>query len=187
VPLLIQLPDSIPHVHGARIEALVQSPDLMPTILEMAGANSPNGTHGVSIVPLLQGEPLSYEREIAVTSPPILNGPVAGERITVTTKEWVLIHPGQIEEALRDIGTKGNSISFPGVGAIKSVSSVKRLQERLGSDLKPELYHLRSDPNQSINVFEEEREVAEHLHLKLVKFLESIGAKEEILRYWRRL
>ena len=182
IPLMIQMPDS----NRGRCDALVQAHDLMPTILEIAGGSVPKDVHGGSLLPLLRNERVPW-REIAVTSPPIINGPVSGERITITNGEWSLIYPGQIEDALRDISQKGTPVLFPGAGFIKAPTTIKHLREALRNKLEPELYHLSSDPRQICNLFEEQKDVAENLHSKMVKFLESIRTREEILRYWREL
>jgi len=63
----------------------------------------------------------------------------------------------------------------------------ERLLKIIGEKPKNELYYLPKDPKQLNNVYDENRDVAVEIHRKLVKFLEIIGTKEEILRYWRKL
>jgi len=79
--------------------------------------------------------------------------------MTVTSKEWALL-------------------------AVRSDVSGT---DELGRKIEPELYHLKTDPTQTKNLYQEKHEVAERLHSKMIKFLESIGASEEILKLWRRL
>ncbi|NIM46230.1 MAG: hypothetical protein GTO54_11520, partial [Nitrososphaeria archaeon] len=43
------------------------------------------------------------------------------------------------------------------------------------------------DPGQLHNVFDENGDIAEELHKKLVKLLESVGTTEAILKYWREI
>jgi len=168
IPLIIYLPDG---KKGRRCDALVQPPDLTATILELLGAKTQSMVQGRSLVPFLHGEDVAW-REFAVTSPTIIHGPVSGQRITVTTRNWALIYAGEVEEALKDNpGRKMN---------------LERL-EKLAGKVKNELYNLSKDPKQQNNVFDEEKDVAERLHAKLVKFLEDVGTQPEYLRYWRRL
>ena len=173
IPLMIR----IPGIKPGRYDALVQPPDLMPTILETAGAKKPDTVQGRSLLPLIEGENPPW-RDFAVSSPSIIHGPVAGQRISVITKEWFLIYCGQIDDALREL---------PAERKIKIVDGLGRLQKIMGEKPKNELYHLPKDPRQLHDVFREHTDVAEQLHQKLVKFLESVGTKEEILKYWRKL
>jgi len=54
VPLLMRWPGNIPA--GRRVGGLVQQPDLMPTILEAAGIEPPQGLDGRSLWPSLTGK-----------------------------------------------------------------------------------------------------------------------------------
>jgi len=170
IPLLIHLPHA---QKFRRIDAIVQPADLMPTILELAGAEDPGTMHGRSLLPLLRGEKQAL-REYAVSSWPIIHGPGA-RRSTITTREWTLIYGGRWVDSGETAETA-------------LVDSIRR-RERLkgGSDVRPELYHLPSDPEQCENVFDKHREVAEQLHREYVQFLESIGTPEEHLQYRREL
>jgi arylsulfatase A-like enzyme len=58
----------VPGVPGGRVfPEIVQPVDLMPTILDLAGAPIPEGVHGVSLAPLLRGEG-GWERKYAFSS-----------------------------------------------------------------------------------------------------------------------
>jgi len=74
---------------GKRIKALVQPPDLMPTVLDLAGLETPDFVQGSSLVPLIKGEKRKV-RDLAVTGP-------AGQmrsttNLTVTTDRWAFFH-----------------------------------------------------------------------------------------------
>ncbi|MDP2305562.1 MAG: sulfatase [Pseudomonadota bacterium] len=60
VPLLIRLPGA--EGGGQRVEAMVELVDIMPTLLELAGATPPAGIRGVSLAPALRGEPFPGRR-----------------------------------------------------------------------------------------------------------------------------
>jgi len=147
IPLIIRLPDSVGAPRGRRDE-IVQSPDIMPTILELAGVNAPPTVQGRSFLSIIRGE-AEEEREIAVSS-----ASLAGQRlpdlITVTSKRWAL------------------------------------LASQVGSEVKSELYDLSRDPGETENLIDERPEVADDLRSKMVRFLGSLGTKEEILRKWMK-
>ena len=88
IPLIIRLPDSIGAPNGRRDE-IVQSPDIMPTILELAGVNIPPTVQGRSFLSIIRGE-AEEEREIAVSSASLV-GQRLPDYITVTSKRWALL------------------------------------------------------------------------------------------------
>jgi len=90
VPLLIKLPDV---KGGRRCQALVQPVDLMPTLVEMSGAEPPEGLHGRSLLPVLRGE-TDKVRDLAVSSPTLPTDPEYLVYSTITDGEWALIHGG---------------------------------------------------------------------------------------------
>jgi len=173
IPLMM----CVPGIEPTRCEALVQPPDFMPTILELAEARIPETVQGRSLLPLIRGENPSW-RDFAVASPSIIHGPMAGQRISVINGDWYLIYCGQIEDALRDL---------PAERKIRIVDGFERLQKIVGGKPRNELYYLPNDPKQAHDVFNENTEIAKGIHAKLVKFLESIGTREDVLRYWRKL
>lgn len=60
LPLGISGPGIMP---GTRNTDLVGNIDLAPTFLDMAGVEAPAGVDGISMLPLLQGDPLAPKRE----------------------------------------------------------------------------------------------------------------------------
>jgi arylsulfatase A-like enzyme len=173
IPLMIKVPGVKPH----RRDALAQPPDLAPTILEIAGAKTPSAMQGKSLIPILDGETRTL-RDIAVSSPSIIHGPVAGQRISVVNKDWYFVYCGQVDEALKNL---------PPEQETKIVDGFRRLQRIMGESPRNELYCIRESPNQQRNVYKENKAVAETLHGKLVTFLKSVGTKADTLKYWERL
>jgi len=167
----------MPNIEPDRTDAIVQPPDLMPTILEMAGAKTPDTVQGKSLLPLMEKENPVW-RDFAVSSPSIIHGPVAGQRISVISREWFLVYCGLIDDALRELPTERR---------IRIVDGLERLQKVIGEKPKNELYNLSKDPDQLHDVFDEHRDIAEELHKRLVKLLESVGTTEAVLKYWREL
>ncbi|MBS7614790.1 sulfatase-like hydrolase/transferase, partial [Candidatus Bathyarchaeota archaeon] len=173
IPLIIRVPGITPR----KCEALAQPPDLMPTILELAETKVPQTVQGSSLLPFLEGKNPVW-RDFAVTSPSIIHGPVAGQRISVITKEWFFIYCGQIDEALRELLIERK---------IKIVDGFERLQKILGEKPRNELYYLPKDSTQQKNVFDENKGVAGQIHEKLVKFLKALNTEEKVLRYWKKM
>ncbi len=62
IPLWIRVPGVTPH----RVRALVQPPDLMPTLLELAGVQVPSDVQGRSLLPLIRGD-VGRHRSLAVS------------------------------------------------------------------------------------------------------------------------
>ncbi|MDP2313072.1 MAG: sulfatase [Pseudomonadota bacterium] len=60
VPLLVRLPGG--EGGGQRVDGVVELVDVMPTLLEFAGATLPAGIKGVSLTPALRGEPFTGRR-----------------------------------------------------------------------------------------------------------------------------
>ncbi len=159
IPLIIRMPDS-EGVSGRR-EALVQPPDLMPTILDFAGVEIPETVQGRSLLPLIRGEEYE-EREIAVSSAPLTTltkSKEGAKRMTITSKEWALL----------------------------TVRPDVTGTDELGRRMEPELYNLKADPKQTRNLYRERGDVAEELHSKMLRFLRDMGASEEIIKRWSRL
>jgi len=170
IPLLVRLPGQAP----GRRQAFVQPPDLMPTILDLAGIEIPQTVQGKSLVPVLRGEQEQL-RPLALTSHSLIYGVRARRFTTITTEEWSLIYPGArvdlsqgVKSAVVDSITRMESAIYAGAGG-------------------PELYHLPTDPKQQRNVLAQNRHVAEELHAGHVKLLEEWGTPEEYLENRREL
>jgi arylsulfatase A-like enzyme len=64
VPLIFYAPEYI----ESRLvnNELVSNVDLMPTILDLAGINQPTGLHGLSLLPMLRGEKISWRSAVCM-------------------------------------------------------------------------------------------------------------------------
>ena len=160
IPLIIHHPGA----RRRRESAFVQPVDLMPTLLDLAGAPLPETTHGLSIAPLLRGEAM-HAREFAITSPTIIHRGPGGCRITLTTEEWALICAPSARE---NTETADRAVD----GHAKQVGEVR---------VSCELYHLPSDPRPQQNVIGQYPEVAADLRTRLVTFLESCDTSPEYI------
>jgi len=88
IPLMVRMPDSEGSLRG-RCGAIVQTPDLMPTILELAEAPCPRTVQGKSMLPLIKGKE-APESRTAISSPSLV-GRMLPSWITVTSKVWALL------------------------------------------------------------------------------------------------
>jgi len=161
VPFMIRLPGRKPGRTNYRAQAV----DVMPTLLELTGIPDPGTMHGKSFVPLLNGEE-SPGREFAVSSWTMIHEPIADTPQTPDKSNWQNL-------------------------AWRFYSSTVATDEYTlmcgARDVRPELYHLPSDPGQANNIYHERKEVARELHRCYIEFLESVGTPAEYIDRRRTL
>lgn len=194
VPLIIHLPGQ---KKGEHIKALVQSPDLMPTILELNGlvaTNSidgkeniqalqcgafytkdwrfnPETIHGKSLVPLMRGEKTRL-RDIAVSSNTIIHHtPLVAKCAIVTEDGWCLHYAGEYEESKERIFVNRNFIG------------TKPEKEKI----EPALYYLPDDPKEEHDVIRDNEQIAREIHQRYVQWLEEAGTPEEHIAGRRKI
>jgi len=163
IPLMFRMPGGC----GRRSDALVQPADIMPTLLQLAGADDPGTMHGKSLVGLLHGDGRPV-RDVAVSS-------------------WSIIHEPKIKGGLP---TSDNPYEWA-QAAWKLKPSTTTDGEWAyicgAGDMPAELYHLPTDPEQERNVATDHGDVIRELHARYIAFLESVGTNEEYLRHRRAL
>jgi arylsulfatase A-like enzyme len=151
----------VPGVKPRRTNALVSHVDLMPTILELAGAEIPDTVQGQSLASLIKGK-TQRARNFTVCTMPLYN-PGEGTRVV-----------DNFERRVRDY-LPSTLISGPWT----------MLYTREGAPV--ELYNMRSDPEQRRNVARRNPKVVERLHRQFVSMLEQLGTEERLLGPRRRL
>ncbi len=77
-----------------RTDVLAQPQDFFPTMLDLAGVRCEERLDGVSLAPLLRGEPFDSPREVAITSPALPNNPQKPVASAITDGEWTLHYRG---------------------------------------------------------------------------------------------
>ncbi|VBB04922.1 sulfatase [Lucifera butyrica] len=195
LPLLIHLPGQKSNKH---ISAMVQPPDLMPTILEMCGlvttesvggkANvqalqcgvfysekwqfDPNFIHGKSLIPIIRGETEKL-RDITVSSQTIIHHTEVLAKCAIVTEDgWCLHYSGAYEEELKE----------PAKLDVTLIEAKPRYEQ-----IEPALFYLPDDPKEENNLIKGNEKLAEEIHRRYVEWLEEVGTPEEHLAGRRRL
>jgi len=195
IPLLIRLPGQQEEQH---VSALVQLPDLMPTVLEMAGVImtetvsgrsaiqvlqcgvydhrqwrlDPDSMHGVSLLPLMRGE-VGRVRDIAVSSHTLIHSTPAVAKTSIVTEDgWCLHYAGQYVDSYQGLSSVGRP--FAPV-------------TELTFPIWPQLYYLPDDPGEAENCLAANLGLAREIHEAYVAFLESVATPEEHLAGRRQL
>ncbi len=195
IPLLIRLPGQ---TEGQAIPALVQIPDLMPTVLEMAGlvatesiggqaltkalqcgvfvtenwAFRPESVHGQSLMPLMRGETTRH-RDITVSSSTLIHHtPIVAKCAVVTEDGWCLHYAGAYDQ----IASGGK------LWLLKLLDA-----EHARMPIEPALYYLPDDPGETNNLIHQNEALARNIHERYVKWLEALGTPAEHIAGRRRL
>ncbi|MEA3403651.1 MAG: sulfatase [Armatimonadota bacterium] len=171
IPLLIRLPQG---ERARRLQCFAQAPDIMPTILDLLGVDTPETVQGTSLVPVMLGG-RDHTRPLAVSTPSLAIAPSGGRPTTIVEGGWALVYYGAPDGPLMD-------------HLQRDVDSIPRHAEvPTGRVPEPELYDLAHDPEQKYNVYAENRDIAVKLHADHVHLLESLGMSEEYLCHRRAL
>ncbi|MGC8673960.1 MAG: sulfatase [Thermoprotei archaeon] len=166
IPLLLRLPEKI-RPKTLTVSELTQPQDVTATVLDLAGSDQK--TEGSSLMSLIDGRAESW-RNFVISTPSLVHGAAGGVRPTVTSKEWSLILSST------EVYLKKEEYTM-------MVDGNPRLLKPFGK-VDTELYDLRSDPFQQINVIDKEQEVARRLKEEFISKLKSLGAKDEVVRPW---
>jgi len=194
-PLMIRLPGQ---TEGKHLQALVQSPDLMPTILELEGLVAtetmggqvrtqalqcgvfytenwefrPETIHGRSLMPLLRGE-TDRLRDIAVCSNTLIHHtPILAKAAIVTEDGWCLHYAGQYADEVRGASMYLNKLIDPESSRVPSA---------------PALFYLPDDPDEENDLIENNWSLAAEIHERHAAWLAEVGTPEEHLAGRRRL
>lgn len=126
LPLIIRDPRG--GARGRVVEALTESIDIMPTILEWLGADTPASVDGVSLMPWLRGETPGVWRDAVHFEYDLRGG---------------YPRPGTLPPGTRDVGPQTGSMAVMRTETWKYVHIA-------GQD--PVLYDLRADPLETRNI-----------------------------------
>ena len=153
VPMMIALPDR----QHRRVYDLVSAVDLMPTILDLAGVEQPEGSHihGKSVAGFARGEP-GEGREMVVSAVPLMN---PGQDLAVVDSYYRVVREFQPV-----------TITVPDWSMLYSAR-----------DEPVELYHLPSDPRQQKNVADENPGTVREMHGRYVELLKELKVAPHLL------
>jgi arylsulfatase A-like enzyme len=161
IPLAIHFPGAPPR----RSRAIVQPQDIMPTLVQLAGAKDPGTMDGRSIVDVLTGERDDH-RPFAVSAPALRGGACP---TSVMKDDWAaILYPRrQMAEELVNRMIAGYEM---------------RYEKEIEDDL---LFDVAQDPEQAHDVKDQHPDVCDELRAGLVRYLEEIGADERVVECWR--
>jgi len=156
-----------PGIRSARTTALASELDLMPTLLDLAGADVPSGLHGISLRGVLEGRPNAPEREfVAAEISNRGNLPNDGmQERAIFDARWKLIYREKTDPPWRQVNA--DSKLWP-TWRNRTYTETLRVKEqfpeafRVLTGLDPqnlggnapalELYDLQSDPDELHNL-----------------------------------
>ncbi len=190
IPLMIRLPGQ----HSGQVKnALVQTPDLMPTILEMAGlllteaiggemktqalqcgvfsttdwSFHPDSIHGRSLMPLLRGEVDRHRDLVVCSSTLIQHTSVIAKSAIITEDGWCLHYSGAYDE-------QAGAGEMAGVDLIDPSHAV--------IPCTPTLYYLPEDPGEEHDCAPTHEALAREIHARYVRWLQDYDIPAEHLR-----
>jgi arylsulfatase A-like enzyme len=154
IPLVMSWPGRLPE--GARVSALVESIDILPTVCELAGLEPPHDPElpadagrvdGKSLVALARGEAAAV-KEFAFSE--------NGRYLSIQDPSWKLVVPAD------------------------ALDSERWTAMRAGEGERAQLYHLAEDPLELENAFDEHPGEAERLVAELRRWSESLPRGREV-------
>ncbi len=163
IPFIIRFPGAKP----SRSQAIVQPTDVMPTIVELAGASDPGTMHGRSFADVLRGS--SHDHLPFAVSTPYLR--TEAPPVTVVKNNWT-------------------AVLYPKRGAQKrlvdkAVDGFEKVHDAVAEDHGDLLFDVLNDPGQASNVAGQHPDVVAELRRDLVSRLAEVGTDEEIVGRWR--
>ena len=162
IPLIIRHPKGLGA--GKRISAIVQLPDLLPTILEFLEVPVPETVQGRSLWPLIAGETEKlHDYAFSGRYPYMLDEAKPSEKDTKYDR-WV--NPGGLPEARTVTDEEWSLICSP-------------------RGRPSELYNLKDDPQQKVNVIADNLPVAARMQQALIEFMKEYGTPPEVVALWK--
>lgn len=157
VPLLL----SIPGRQSRRIPGLVCLPDLMPTLLDIAGLPVPERVQAPSLMPLIEGQ-AEKVNDLVITSAPFEERGGVTKTVDDQKREAMEVSPSTITDGVWDLlySVQGDPV---------------------------ELYDRIRDPGHLHNLYLQQIEIAQALHARFVEWMEKLGVAEKELAPRRKL
>ncbi|MCP4689364.1 MAG: sulfatase-like hydrolase/transferase, partial [Desulfobacterales bacterium] len=152
IPLLMRIPGLSPGVH----DQLTSAVDVMPTVLDIMGGDSPAYVEGRSLLPNLN-DPSLAGREFVVSGIPFAN---PGDPVR------------SVDNFLRMLKT--STVTTVTAGNFSLLYSPDKGMSKL--------FDLSADPGQDHDIIHQRRDVAAKLHQLLVKFMKDTHVAEYLMK-----
>jgi arylsulfatase A-like enzyme len=168
IPFIMHYPGASPR----RSQAIVQPPDVMPTLIELSvpvssPVDAPGTMHGASMAHVLRGQS-DRHRDFAVSLPYLGSDPCP---ITVAKDRWTgILYPRT---------STGRQI------VDKAVDGYEKIQDAPQKPQKDMLFDVVKDPLQAQDVQAAHPEILQRLRGDLVRTLQEAGAADEFVSRWR--
>jgi N-sulfoglucosamine sulfohydrolase len=154
VPLIIRWPAGVDAGQVSR--ALVESTDLMPTLLEVSGAQPVPGLPGKSLLPILKGEPVEWRRFLFTEYHTHATAPNFNPQRAVRDNRYKLIHnlyPGEVNRNFTFTFNKDRyGYDSAAKAAEEAPEHIRETYRRMRIQPRFELYDLYADPNEFHNL-----------------------------------
>jgi len=167
IPLILKPPAELGIEPGTRVPGIVANCDLMPSILDMVGIDPPDNIDGKSWLPLARGEAESIHDALFITGGAIKEHDTwKAPELAIRTDVYKYIRRGtaHYDESQTPLGIS-NLCAPPWRG-----EQGHTLRERIEffNDLpRQELYDLRTDPHEQVNLADQRPDVVADLDGKL--------------------
>lgn len=165
IPMIVHTPGGA----AGRCQAVIQPPDLMPTILEAAGLEIPDTVQGRSFLPVAEGKQAAH-RERAFSFAYVGEDNTVA---TITDGKW----QGTIWPVKSKPATSGEAIDY-------AVDGLPKRADPNYKPRKPLLYDLQADPAQATNLAADNPEILSRMRRHFVEFLEQCRTDPEIVSRW---
>ena len=166
VPLILRCPKELPS--GLRVKGYVQQVDIVPTILSLAGVRASYEFDGVDLTDVIRGR---VRRDFVVCE-------TWGERCIVKGEWKLIVH---YEPELRVIREVFPEPRWPHPRPIKTIMERVKVEGNVGY----ELYNIRDDPMEVINLADERRDVLEELRSLLDEWVRERTEEDPMLHLER--
>lgn len=148
VPLIIRWPGML--APGSTSRALVESVDIMPTLLEAAQVAPVEGLHGVSLMPLLRGQLVPWRQYLYAEYHTHAAAPNFNPQRTLRDDRFKLIEnlcPGEVNpNFMFTFNPKRYGYDTAATAAAEAAPHIRETYERMRVQPRYELYDLAADP-----------------------------------------
>jgi arylsulfatase A-like enzyme len=140
VPFVLRYPRAVPA--GRRTDTLINAPDLMPTLLSLAGLPTPTTVEGIDLAPAARGEPFEAPSSAFIANPTPFVEPIPewrGVRTTRHTYVRTLEGPWLLYDNAEDPYQMANLVADPAREGLRDEleDELSAWLARLGDDFQP--------------------------------------------------